>query len=95
MFPLSDGMPPRRFPVINVTIIAACFAVWIFYELPQPELCGARRLLLYLRRDRVLQRLSAVGGQLVLSRAIVFGRCVCLDRAFPERRRRPWLVPRC
>lgn len=34
MFPLTDGMPPRRFPVVNVAIIAACFAVWIFYELP-------------------------------------------------------------
>lgn len=34
MIPLSDGMPARRFPVVNVTLIAACFAVWIFYELP-------------------------------------------------------------
>jgi hypothetical protein len=34
MFPLSDGIPARRFPIVNVTIIAACFAVWIFYELP-------------------------------------------------------------
>ena len=34
MFPLTDGMPPRQFPVVNVAIIAACFAVWIFYELP-------------------------------------------------------------
>jgi membrane associated rhomboid family serine protease len=34
MFPLTDGMPPRRFPAVNVAIIAACFAVWIFYELP-------------------------------------------------------------
>jgi membrane associated rhomboid family serine protease len=34
MFPLTDGMPPRRFPVVNVAIIAVCFAVWIFYELP-------------------------------------------------------------
>jgi membrane associated rhomboid family serine protease len=34
VFPLTDGMPPRRFPVVNVAIIAACFAVWIFYELP-------------------------------------------------------------
>ena len=34
MFPLSDGIPARRFPIVNVTIIAACFIVWIFYELP-------------------------------------------------------------
>src|SRR3954463_5554624 len=34
MIPLSDGMPARRFPVANVTLIVACFAVWIFYELP-------------------------------------------------------------
>jgi membrane associated rhomboid family serine protease len=34
MFPLSDGIPARRFPIVNVTIIAACFIVWVFYELP-------------------------------------------------------------
>jgi membrane associated rhomboid family serine protease len=34
MFPLTDGIPPRRFPVVNVAIIAACFIVWVFYELP-------------------------------------------------------------
>ncbi len=34
MIPLYDGIPTRRFPVVNVTLIAACFAVWIFYELP-------------------------------------------------------------
>jgi membrane associated rhomboid family serine protease len=34
MIPLSDGMPARRFPVVNVTLIVACFAVWLFYELP-------------------------------------------------------------
>ena len=32
--PLSDGLPARRFPVVNVLLIAACFAVWLFYELP-------------------------------------------------------------
>jgi membrane associated rhomboid family serine protease len=35
--PLTDGMPPRRFPVVNVLIIAANFIVWIFYELPSLE----------------------------------------------------------
>ena len=34
MLPLSDGMPARRFPVVTVSIIAANFAVWLFYELP-------------------------------------------------------------
>jgi membrane associated rhomboid family serine protease len=34
MLPLSDGIPARRFPFVNVAIIAANFAVWIFYELP-------------------------------------------------------------
>jgi membrane associated rhomboid family serine protease len=39
MLPLSDGLPARRFPIVNVTIIVANFAVWIFYELP--DLQGA------------------------------------------------------
>jgi membrane associated rhomboid family serine protease len=34
MLPLSDGMPARRFPIVTIAIIAANFAVWIFYELP-------------------------------------------------------------
>jgi membrane associated rhomboid family serine protease len=34
MLPLSDGIPARRFPVANVAIIVANFAVWIAYELP-------------------------------------------------------------
>ncbi len=34
MIPLSDGIPARRFPVVNVGLIVANFAVWIFYELP-------------------------------------------------------------
>jgi membrane associated rhomboid family serine protease len=34
MFPITDGMPPRRFPIVSVAIIAACLIVWIFYELP-------------------------------------------------------------
>src|SRR5262249_35609562 len=34
MLPLSDGMPARRFPVVNVALIAANFAVWLLYELP-------------------------------------------------------------
>jgi hypothetical protein len=34
MLPLSDGLPARRFPVVNVTLIVANFAVWLFYEIP-------------------------------------------------------------
>jgi membrane associated rhomboid family serine protease len=34
MLPLSDGIPARRFPFVNIGLIVACFAVWIFYELP-------------------------------------------------------------
>jgi membrane associated rhomboid family serine protease len=34
MLPLSDGLPARRFPIVNVLLIAANFAVWILYELP-------------------------------------------------------------
>jgi membrane associated rhomboid family serine protease len=34
MLPLSDGLHPRRFPIVNVSLIAANFAVWILYELP-------------------------------------------------------------
>jgi membrane associated rhomboid family serine protease len=34
VIPLADGVPTRRFPIVNVTLIAANFAVWIFYELP-------------------------------------------------------------
>ena len=33
MLPLSDGVPARRFPVVNVSLIVANFAVWLFYEL--------------------------------------------------------------
>jgi len=34
MLPLSDGISARRFPIVNVSLIVANFAVWIFYELP-------------------------------------------------------------
>jgi membrane associated rhomboid family serine protease len=34
MLPLSDGVRPRRFPIVNVTLIAANFAVFVLYELP-------------------------------------------------------------
>ena len=38
MLPLSDGIPARRFPIVNVFLIVANFAVRIFYELPQQRL---------------------------------------------------------
>jgi membrane associated rhomboid family serine protease len=34
VIPISDGLPARRFPVANVALIVANFAVWLFYELP-------------------------------------------------------------
>jgi membrane associated rhomboid family serine protease len=34
MIPLSDGLAARRFPIVNVSLIVANFAVWLFYELP-------------------------------------------------------------
>ena len=34
MIPLSDGIPARRFAIVNVAIIAANFLVWILYEMP-------------------------------------------------------------
>jgi membrane associated rhomboid family serine protease len=37
MIPLSDGIPARRFPVVNVALILANVLVWIFYELPHLE----------------------------------------------------------
>jgi membrane associated rhomboid family serine protease len=36
MIPLSDGIPARRFPFVNVAIIAVNFLVWIFVELSHP-----------------------------------------------------------
>jgi membrane associated rhomboid family serine protease len=34
MIPFSDGIPARRFPIINVALITVNFAVFLFYELP-------------------------------------------------------------
>jgi membrane associated rhomboid family serine protease len=39
VLPLSDGLPARRFPVVNVALIAANIVVWLLYELP--DLGGA------------------------------------------------------
>jgi membrane associated rhomboid family serine protease len=37
MIPLHDGIPARRFPVINVVLIVANFAVFLLYELPDQD----------------------------------------------------------
>jgi membrane associated rhomboid family serine protease len=37
MIPYTDNIPARRFPWVNVALIAANFAVFVFYELPDPE----------------------------------------------------------
>jgi membrane associated rhomboid family serine protease len=37
MIPYSDGIPARRFPIVNVALIAANFAVFLFYELPNGD----------------------------------------------------------
>jgi membrane associated rhomboid family serine protease len=37
VLPLSDGIPARRFPFVNVALIAANFIVFIFYELPHVD----------------------------------------------------------
>jgi membrane associated rhomboid family serine protease len=34
VLPLSDGLRARSFPWVNLALIVANFAVWIFYELP-------------------------------------------------------------
>jgi len=34
VLPLSSGIPARRFPFVNLAIIIANFAVWLFYEIP-------------------------------------------------------------
>jgi len=33
----SDGIAARRFPIVNVALIAANFAVFLVYELPDPD----------------------------------------------------------
>jgi membrane associated rhomboid family serine protease len=37
VIPLSDGVAAHRFPVVNVALIAANFAVFLFYELPNGD----------------------------------------------------------
>ena len=37
MIPVSGTVPARRFPIVNVTLIALNLAVFILYELPHPK----------------------------------------------------------
>jgi membrane associated rhomboid family serine protease len=37
MIPLSDGVPARRFPFVNIALIVANFGVFLFYELPNGD----------------------------------------------------------
>jgi membrane associated rhomboid family serine protease len=37
MIPLHDGIPARRFPIVNVALIVANFAVFLLYELPDRD----------------------------------------------------------
>jgi hypothetical protein len=55
MIPYSDGIAARRFPIVDVALIAANFAVFLFYELPDPD--SAIRQASFLRR--------AAGGHVV------------------------------
>jgi rhomboid family protein len=34
VLPLSDGLTARRLPIVNILLIVANFAVWLFYEIP-------------------------------------------------------------
>jgi hypothetical protein len=44
VLPLSDGLPARRFPMVNVSLIVLNFAVWLFYELPNLNSAGSGRV---------------------------------------------------
>jgi len=37
MLPPEDGLPQRRFPIVNVTLIALNVAVFMLFELPHPR----------------------------------------------------------
>jgi hypothetical protein len=51
MRPLSDGVPARRFPLVNTLLIVANVAVWLFYELPPTRLVGDPRRPLPVHRE--------------------------------------------
>ena len=63
MLPLSDGIPGRRFPIVDVLLIVANFAVFTFYELPHLN-TAVYRLVLPVQRQRRLPGAGVVGPQL-------------------------------
>jgi hypothetical protein len=65
VFPLSDGMRARRFPVVNVTLIAANFAAWIFDALPHLGTSVHDASFHPCSVDGALPRSRAMAGQLV------------------------------
>jgi len=64
MRPLPDGVPARRFPVVNVLLIVANLALFILYELPHLNTAASPRILLPVQHGRRLPRTGAVGYQL-------------------------------
>jgi hypothetical protein len=64
MLPLSGGLPARRFPVVNILLIVANFAVFTLYEPPEHELSGVPRLVLPVHRRQRLPGARAVGSEL-------------------------------
>ena len=64
VIPVGDGVPTRRFPIVTVSLIAANFAVWLFYELPHLNRLDLPRVVLPLHRERELSRAGALGHQL-------------------------------
>jgi hypothetical protein len=65
MIPLADGIPARRFPYVNVALIAANSAVWLLYELPAPAVVRVPRLVLSVHRERRVPQPEALGRALV------------------------------
>jgi hypothetical protein len=65
MIPLSDGIPARRFPVVNVALIAAKLPRVDPLRAAQPGLGGPPRVVLPVRGERRLPRPRALGDQLV------------------------------
>ena len=64
MIPYSDGIAPRRFPVVNVALIVANFAVFLFYELPNGEAAVNQASFYPCDCQRLLPPGRPVGGRL-------------------------------
>jgi hypothetical protein len=61
MLPLSDGVPTRRFPIVNTLLIVANVAVWLFYELPDLD-SAVTHASLYRARSRDPATAPSRGG---------------------------------